>query len=236
MLKTLLGLNHKLLCCLNRKLLCGLNRKFLCHHTIVIQLMASHTMLTQPNIQNIPWVENFNVDDLKRLLVNLKVWKVTTSAQATSPFTSVIREATLPAGYKSTTHDLRCHENFDLVKFLWKFNIEMDVYQVQDLSWCKLSAAPFRDIAQHLFQKLGPEVISLWEHMKMMFLTQFHSTEKYTPLVTVLRRGNFANLLQKIQCWSNRSKRCYGWDSEEFFNWQSTNRNRLLEAYSRIKS
>ncbi|KAL8148773.1 hypothetical protein AgCh_005948 [Apium graveolens] len=80
----------------------------------------------QPNVQTIPGVGTFNVNDLKRLLNHLEGGRVTATAQAPSPFAAVVREAQLPAGYRNTTNDLRFHGNSDPVEFLGHFNIEMD--------------------------------------------------------------------------------------------------------------
>ncbi|XP_074364003.1 uncharacterized protein LOC141704715 [Apium graveolens] len=146
----------------------------------------------QPNVQTIPGVGTFNVNDLKRLLNHLEGERVTATAQAPSPFAAVVREAQLPAGYRNTTNDLRFHGNSDPVEFLGRFNIEMDVYQVPDLARCRLLAATFREGAQQWFQKLGPGVITSWEQMKTLFLTQFQAAVKYTPPVTTL-----ANVKQK---------------------------------------
>lgn len=74
------------------------------------------------------------MDDIRKILVHLEGGKVTVSAQAPSPFILAVREASLRAGYKSTTHDLCLHENSDPAKLFEWFNIEMDVYQVQDLT------------------------------------------------------------------------------------------------------
>ncbi|XP_074336313.1 uncharacterized protein LOC141673461 [Apium graveolens] len=68
----------------------------------------------------------------------------------------------------------------------------MDVYQVPDLARCRLLAATFRESAQQWFQKLGPGVITSWEQMKTLFLTQFQAAVKYMPPVTTL-----ANVKQK---------------------------------------
>ncbi|XP_074336612.1 uncharacterized protein LOC141673771 [Apium graveolens] len=86
----------------------------------------------------------------------------------------------------NTTNDLRFHGNSDPVEFLGHFNIEMDVYQVPDLARCRLLAATFREGAQQWFQKLGPGVITSWEQMETLFLTQFQAAVKYTPPVTTL--------------------------------------------------
>ncbi|XP_074339734.1 uncharacterized protein LOC141677626 [Apium graveolens] len=92
----------------------------------------------------------------------------------------------------NTTNDLHFHGNSDPVEFLGHFNIEMDVYQVPDLARCRLLAATFREGAQQWFQKLGPGVITSWEQMKTLFLTQFQAAVKYIPPVTTL-----ANVKQK---------------------------------------
>ncbi|XP_074337018.1 uncharacterized protein LOC141674193 [Apium graveolens] len=52
--------------------------------------------------------------------------------------------------------------------------------------------ATFREGAQQWFQKLGPGVITSWEPMKTLFLTQFQAAVKYIPPVTTL-----ANVKQK---------------------------------------
>ncbi|XP_074377474.1 uncharacterized protein LOC141718996 [Apium graveolens] len=140
----------------------------------------------QLNVQTIPGVGKFILNDLKRLLNNLEGGRVTTTAQAPSPFLAVVRESQLPAGYRNTINDLRFHGNFDPVEFLGCFNIEMDVHQVPDLERCRLLAATFREGAQQWFQKLGPGVITSWEQMQTLFLTQFQAAVKYTPPVTTL--------------------------------------------------
>ncbi|KAK1352793.1 hypothetical protein POM88_052631 [Heracleum sosnowskyi] len=146
----------------------------------------------QTNVQTIPGVGSFNVDDLKKLLTHLEGGRVTSTTQTPSPFSTAVREAQLPTGYRNTTNDLRFHGNADPVEFLGRFNIEMDVYQVPDLARCRLLAATFRESAQQWFQKLGPGVITSWEVMKTLFLTKFQATVKYAPPVTTL-----ANIRQK---------------------------------------
>ncbi|XP_074327189.1 uncharacterized protein LOC141665106 [Apium graveolens] len=123
----------------------------------------------------------FNANDLNKLLNHLEGGRVTTTAQAPSSFAAVMREAQLPAGYRNTTNDLHFHGNSDPVEFLGRFNFEMD-----------LLAATFREGVQQWFQKLGPGVITSWEQMKTLFLTQFQAAVKYTPLITTL-----ANVKQK---------------------------------------
>ncbi|XP_074346642.1 uncharacterized protein LOC141685441 [Apium graveolens] len=132
------------------------------------------------------------MNDLKRLLNHLEGGRVTATAQAPSPFVAVVREAQLPAGYRNTTNELRFHGISDPVEFLGRFNIEMDVYQVPDLARRHFLEATFREGAQQWFQKLGPGVITSWEQIKTLFLTQFHAAVKYTPPVTTL-----ANVIQK---------------------------------------
>ncbi|XP_074324202.1 uncharacterized protein LOC141661118 [Apium graveolens] len=84
------------------------------------------------------------MSDLKRFLNHLEGGRVTATAQAPSPFSAVVREAQLPTGYKNTTNDLRFHGNSEPVEFLGYFNIKMDVYQVSDLTRCRLLTATFR--------------------------------------------------------------------------------------------
>ncbi|XP_074323753.1 uncharacterized protein LOC141660666 [Apium graveolens] len=70
----------------------------------------------------------------------------------------------------------------------------MDVYQVPNLARCHLLATTFREGAQQWFPKLGPRIITSWEQMKTLFLTQFQASLKYTPPITTLAiwsaRGN----------------------------------------------
>ncbi|XP_074351644.1 uncharacterized protein LOC141690774 [Apium graveolens] len=136
-------------------------------------------------MQAIPGVGTFNVDDLKRLLNHLE-GRVMSMAEIPSPFYVAVREAQLSAGYRNTTSDLHFHGSSDLVKFLGRFIIEMDVYRVPDLARCRILEANFRESAQQWFQKLGPGVITSWEQMKTLFLTKFQADVRYAPSVTTL--------------------------------------------------
>ncbi|XP_074377813.1 uncharacterized protein LOC141719323 [Apium graveolens] len=69
--------------------------------------------------------------EIHRLLNHLEGGRVTATAQAPSPFTAIVREVQLPAGYRNTTNDLHFLGNSDPMEFLGHFNIEMDVYQFQ---------------------------------------------------------------------------------------------------------
>ena len=82
--------------------------------------------------------------------------------------------------------DLRYHGNSDPRKFLIRFNIEMDLYQIPDLVRCRFLGASLRESAQQWFQKLGEGVISSWVDMQRMFMTQFQAATKYAPPVTTL--------------------------------------------------
>ena len=87
----------------------------------------------------------------RSLLAHLEGGKISATAQAPSPFSAAVREAQLPVGYRNVPQDLRFHGNADSIKFLGRFNIEMDVYQVSDLARCRLLAATFRESAQQWF-------------------------------------------------------------------------------------
>lgn len=104
-----------------------------------------------PNIQNIPGVGTVNVDDFKRLLAHLDGGRVSATAQTPSLFSAEVREAQLPAGYRTMTNDLRFYGNADPVEFLGRFDIEMDMYQVTSLARCRLLAATFRESARQWF-------------------------------------------------------------------------------------
>ncbi|XP_074363975.1 uncharacterized protein LOC141704675 [Apium graveolens] len=137
----------------------------------------------------------FNVNALKKLFNHLEGGRVTATAQAPSPFSAVVREAQLPAGYRNTTNDLHLHGNSDPVEFLGHFNIEMDVYQVPDLARYRLLAATFRESAQQWFQKLGSGVITSWEQMKTLFLNQFQDAKEGESLTSYFKRFNAESTL-----------------------------------------
>ena len=136
--------------------------------------------------QTIPGVRTINPEDLKKLLALLQAGAATTAPQISSPFTAAVREAQLPTGFRNLNADLRYHGNADPREFLIRFNIEMDLYQIPDLVRCRFLVATLRDSAQQWFQKLEGGVISSWEGLQQMFMTQFQAATKYAPPVTTL--------------------------------------------------
>ncbi|XP_074363087.1 uncharacterized protein LOC141703457 [Apium graveolens] len=71
----------------------------------------------------------------------------------------------------------------------------MDVYQVPDLARCRLLTATFREGAQQWFQKLGPGIITSWEQMKTLFLTQFQAAKEGESLTSYFKRFNAVSTL-----------------------------------------
>lgn len=99
------------------------------------------------------------MDYLKKLLSHLEGGKTTSLVQPPSPFSNVVGEAPLPPGYRNTT-DLHYDGDFDQASYLGKFNTNMNVYEVPDLTRCRLLAATLRDSGQPWFQKLGAGAIT----------------------------------------------------------------------------
>ena len=84
------------------------------------------------NLQTLLGGGNFSLEDLKKILTLLEGGAATLLAQAPSPFSAAVRNAPLPIGYKNVS-DLKFHGNSDPVKFMGRFTMEMDVYQMPDL-------------------------------------------------------------------------------------------------------
>ncbi|KAK1356083.1 hypothetical protein POM88_049339 [Heracleum sosnowskyi] len=83
---------------------------------------------------------------------------------APSPFSAAVREAPLPLAFRGTG-DLRFNGSTDPAEYIGRFNIEMELYQVEDLTKCRLLASTLRGNAHQWFQKLGPASITSWEQM-----------------------------------------------------------------------
>ncbi|XP_074352819.1 uncharacterized protein LOC141691970 [Apium graveolens] len=68
----------------------------------------------------------------------------------------------------------------------------MEVYQINDLTKCRLLAATLRDNAHQWFKRLPANSIRSWRQMSEMFLSQFRASVAYTPPANTL-----ANIKQK---------------------------------------
>ncbi|XP_074378140.1 uncharacterized protein LOC141719659 [Apium graveolens] len=68
----------------------------------------------------------------------------------------------------------------------------MEVYQVPEMTHCRLFAASLRGSAQQWFSKLGPASIRMWRQLEDLFVRQFQSTLHYSPPVATL-----ANIKQR---------------------------------------
>ncbi|XP_074323998.1 uncharacterized protein LOC141660917 [Apium graveolens] len=68
----------------------------------------------------------------------------------------------------------------------------MEVYQINDLTKCRLLAATLRDNAHQWFKRLAANSIRSWRQMSEMFLSQFRASVAYAPPANTL-----ANIKQK---------------------------------------
>ncbi|KAK1404551.1 hypothetical protein POM88_004156 [Heracleum sosnowskyi] len=126
-------------------------------------------------------IGDLRVGDLRRLLVQMENKKrAPPPATAPSPFTPAIRMSPLPPAFRSNL-ELAFNGDADPAEYLARFNTEMEVYQVPDLTRCRLFTASLRGSAQRWFTKLGPANISTWRQLGDLFLRQFQSTLHYAP-------------------------------------------------------
>ncbi|KAK1363262.1 hypothetical protein POM88_038823 [Heracleum sosnowskyi] len=142
-------------------------------------------------IQTIPGFEGINVNALRRLIAQSEGQGGAIPDATPSPFSAAVREAPLPPAFRGTG-DLRFNGSTDPTEYIGRFNTEMELYQVEDLTKCRLLASTLRGNAHQWFQKLGPASITSWEQMRKMFLIQFQSSIHYAPPVTTL-----ANIKQR---------------------------------------
>ncbi|XP_074360535.1 uncharacterized protein LOC141700738 [Apium graveolens] len=68
----------------------------------------------------------------------------------------------------------------------------MEVYQVPEMTHCRLFVTSLRGSAQQWFSKLGPASIRTWRQLEDLFFRQFQSTLHYSPPVATL-----ANIKQR---------------------------------------
>ncbi|XP_074362952.1 uncharacterized protein LOC141703295 [Apium graveolens] len=113
------------------------------------------------------------------------------ASAAPSPFTAAIRSSPLPRVFRHNP-DLLFNGEADPAEYLIQFNTEMEVYQVPEMTRCRLFAASLRGSAQQWFSKLGPASIRTWRQLEDLFVRQFQSTLHYSPPVATL-----ANIKQR---------------------------------------
>ncbi|XP_074327988.1 uncharacterized protein LOC141665903 [Apium graveolens] len=66
----------------------------------------------------------------------------------------------------------------------------MEVYQVPEMTCCRLIAASLRGSSQQWFSKLGTASIRTWRQFEDLFIRQFQSTLHYLPHVATLANIN----------------------------------------------
>ena len=132
----------------------------------------------------------YKMNDLRKALEKLKQDKRSHDGLAiTSPFTRQVRDSPLPRNYRGT-EDLKFDGTVDPVEYVSRFNTEMEVYQIKDLTKCRLLAATLR--AHKWFKSLPTNSIKSWKQMAELFVTQFRATVAYAPPVNTL-----ANIKQR---------------------------------------
>ena len=125
------------------------------------------------------------METLRTLLTQLEGGNNVIAGAAPSPFSQAVRRSPLPPSFRGVG-DLRFTGITDPAEYLGRFNTEMELYQVEDLTKCRLLASTLRGNAHQWFQKLGPASIGTWEQMRKMFLIQFQSSIHYAPPVRTL--------------------------------------------------
>ncbi|XP_074356645.1 uncharacterized protein LOC141696399 [Apium graveolens] len=107
------------------------------------------------------------------------------ASAAPSPFTAIIRLSPLPRVFRHNP-DLLFNGEVDPAEYLIQFNTEMEVYQVPEMTRCRLFTASLRGSAQQWFSKLGLASIRTWRQLEDLFVRQFQSTLHYsTPVATL---------------------------------------------------
>lgn len=101
-----------------------------------------------------------------------------------STFTMKIHELPLPCSYKGVG-DLKFSGATDPVEYLIRFNTEMEVYQVKDLTKCRLLVAALLENAHQWFKMLPGDSIQSWRKMCKIFVTQFQALVADAPPVNI---------------------------------------------------
>ena len=155
------------------------------------QQVAVPSTENQETQQTIPDLGNISVETLRTFLTHLEGGNNVIAGVAPSPFSQDVRRSTLPPSFRGVG-DLRFTEITNTAEYLGRFNTEMELYQMEDLTKCRLLASTLRGNAHQWFQMLGSASIGMWEQVQKMFLTQFQSSIHYAPHVTTL-----ANIRQR---------------------------------------
>lgn len=121
---------------------------------------------------------------LRRLLAQTEGQGNISPDVAPSPFSVAVYAAPLPSSFRGTG-DLRFNGSSHLTEYI-RFNTEMELYKVEDLTKCRHLASTLRGNAHQWFQKLGSSSISSWAQMRNMFLIRFQSSIHYAHHVTIL--------------------------------------------------
>ena len=74
----------------------------------------------------------------------------------------------------------------DQVEYMSKFDTEMEVYQIPDLTKCRLRAATLRDDAHRWFKTLPANSINSRMQMNEVFVGQFRALVTYDQLANTL--------------------------------------------------
>lgn len=103
--------------------------------------------------------KDYKVKDLREALRKLRLEKQSLEGLTVdSPFTKMVRDSPLPPKYRGVG-DLKFSGTTDPVEYLSRFDTEMEVYQVKNLTICRLLATTLRDSAHQWFKRLRPNSI-----------------------------------------------------------------------------
>ncbi|XP_074356227.1 uncharacterized protein LOC141695923 [Apium graveolens] len=100
--------------------------------------------------------------------------------------------------------DLKFSGITDPVEYLSRFKTKIEVYQINDLTKCRLLVATRRDNAHQWFKRLLANSIRSWRQMSEMFLSQFRASVAYAPPANTL-----ANIKQKDNETLNEYLKCF---------------------------
>lgn len=108
-----------------------------------------------------------------------------------SPFSKKVRDFPLTRSYRLNT-DMKFDGSTDPVEYLSHFSTEMQVYQVEEPTRCRLLAATLVGNAYKWFKRLAAGSIRSWTQIGDLFVSQFKALIAYASPVNTL-----ANIKQK---------------------------------------
>ncbi|XP_030479425.2 uncharacterized protein LOC115696676 [Cannabis sativa] len=125
----------------------------------------------------------------------------------TSPFTTEVRQAQLPKGFR-LFESLKYKGTSNPIDYSEKFNTIMEVDQVPQLAKCRILAAMLEENAHDWFNQFLEASISTWETFVHLFLTHFQATMTYRrPYTTLANIKQEPGVLSRIDFWKELQPR-----------------------------